>query len=131
MKSAEEILNKTITGDENDGHWFNGELGRKEALQAMHEYAAQDRWVKVSDKPLFTIDEKGNWECTDDGNCEFIAAVPYTDTREPSKTKWWIRHCIVEDIAGLCVVTDDDTEKAGWELSDVTHWQPLPTAPKD
>lgn len=40
MKSAEEILNKTITGDENDGHWFNGELGRKEALQAMHEYAA-------------------------------------------------------------------------------------------
>ena len=129
MKSAEEILKELYAKIE--------EYQRADSaidhmvIEAMHEYAAQDRWVKVSERPLYVIDDKGNWECTEDGNGEFIAAVPYTVTREQSKTKWWIRHCIVEDRIGLCVVTDDDTEKAGWELSDVIYYQPLPTPPKD
>ena len=100
MKSAEEILNKTITGDENDGHWFNGELGRKEALQAMHEYAAQDRWVKVSER----LPEKGERVL-----CNSIYGV---------------------QIGWLTIKGDWQFTNGGSQIS-ITHWQPLPTPPKD
>ncbi len=86
---------------------------------------SQTNWISVEDRPLFTIDENGHWVCTEDGDKEFIAAVEYNDSREPYKTKWWIRHCVVEDGVGLCVVGDDENEPAGYELSDVTHWMPI------
>ena len=88
--------------------------------------ALEGNWISVEDRPLFTIDENGHWVCTEDGDKEFIAAVA---CEEPSGIKWWIRHCVVEDGVGLCVVGDDENEPAGYELSDVTHWQPLPTPP--
>lgn len=88
---------------------------------------AQTNWISVEDRPLFTIDENGHWVCTEDGDKEFIAAVA---CEEPSGIKWWIRHCVVEDSVGLCIVGDYENEPAGYMLSDVTHWQPLPTPPK-
>lgn len=93
---------------------------------ALEEYTSQSKWVSVKEKPLYTKDDKGVWTCTEHGDGEFIAAVPYDDNGE---CRWWIRHCVVEDRIGLCVVTDDDTEKAGWDLEDVTHYQPLPSPP--
>ena len=67
--------------------------------------------------------EKGNWTCTEDGDKEFIAAVPYADSKRPDETNlWWIRHCVVEDEIGLCVVGDDDNEPAGWQLENVVYW---------
>lgn len=86
-------------------------------------------WYSVKDRPLFMKDQYGNWICTEDGNGEFIAAIPYNDSRRPNKGLWWIRHCVVEDEIGLCVVGDDCNEPAGWSLEDVTHWMPMPSPP--
>ena len=87
-------------------------------------------WISVEERPLFTKDEKGNWTCTEDGDKEFIAAVPYVDKKRPEEINlWWIRHCVVEDAIGLCVVGDDDNEPAGWQLEDVTHWMPWVVPP--
>jgi len=87
-------------------------------------------WISVKDRPLFTEDGRGNWICTDDGDAEFIAAVPYKDTERPNETLWWIKHCVVEDAIGLCIVGDFYNELAGWLLDDVTHWMPIPEPPK-
>jgi hypothetical protein len=86
-------------------------------------------WISVEDAPLFIKNENGHWECTENGDNEFIAAVPYTDSAKPGQDLWWIRHCVVEDGEGLHVVCDDYTEKSGWELEDVTHYRPLPSPP--
>lgn len=86
-------------------------------------------WIEVEDAPLFTKDENGNWTCTDAGDKEFIAAVPYGDSRKPDTTYWWIRHCVIQDEIGLCVVGDDDNDPAGYTMEDITHYQPLPAAP--
>jgi len=74
-------------------------------------------WRSVEQFPLFTIGELG-WEATEDGNKEFLAAVP-------TNKGWWIRHCVLQDETGLCVVGDDDNEPAGWDMKDVTHWKPI------
>jgi hypothetical protein len=87
-----------------------------------------DGWISVEDRPLF-INTPHGWKCTEDGEREFIAALPYSDSKRPNEELWWIRHCVVVDSTGLCVVTDDDTEPAGWNLEDVTHWMPLPAPP--
>jgi len=87
-------------------------------------------WHSVEDRPLFTKDRHGYWTCTKDGDKEFIAALQYNDSTRPhEKNLWWIRHCVVQDEIGLCVVGDDDNEPAGWELEDVTHWMPMPSPP--
>lgn len=86
-------------------------------------------WHSVEDRPLFTKDERGNWVCTEEGDGEFIAALPYNDSKRPNEELWWIRHCVVEDEIGLCVVGDDYNEPAGWNLEDVTHWMPIPSPP--
>lgn len=90
----------------------------------------EEGWIPVTETPLYTLDSRGNWECTEMGNKDFIAAVPYEDSNKPNEDLWWIRHCVVEDEIGLCVVGDDSNEPAGWSLEDVTHWQPLPNPPK-
>ena len=79
-------------------------------------------WYSVEDRPLFTKDERGYWVCTEDGEGEFIAALK-------TNKGWWIRHCVVEDETGLCVVGDDYNEPAGWNLEDVTHWRPMWSPP--
>jgi hypothetical protein len=94
-----------------------------ELLEALKE-KPKDGWISVKDRPLYTEDGD-EWITTPDGYGEFIAAVPEADG------KWWIHHCIVEDEIGLCVVGDTDNEPAGYELSDVTHFQPLPSHPKE
>lgn len=86
-------------------------------------------WHSVEDRPLYTKDEHGNLVCTEDGDGEFIAAVPYNDGKRPNEDLWWIRHCVVEDEVGLCVVGDDDNEPAGWSLEDITHWRQMPSPP--
>lgn len=109
--------------------------------EAMKEYANQFKnplpykplngeWRDCKDDPLFTFLANGNWECTENGDREFIAAVPYENIKQPGKNLWWIRHCVIEDGIGLCVIGDDYNEPAGWELQSVTHWQPLPSPPK-
>lgn len=97
--------------------------------EAAYIKAIGDGWVSVEDKPLYTKDANGNWICTEEGDTEFIAAVPYKDKFD--KEHWWIHHCVVEDRIGLCVVGDGDNEKAGWELEDVTHYHPLPQTPNN
>lgn len=88
-------------------------------------------WISVEDKPLFTIDENGNWVCTEAGDEEFIAAVSYSDSKRPNeKNLWWIRHCVIEDKIGLCVVGDDDNSPAGWDMKDILFYQPLPKPPQ-
>ena len=91
-----------------------------------------DGWVSVEEKPLITKDENNNWTCTEDGDKEFIAALPYTEKMKDGtyKDKWWIHHCIIEDEVGLYIVDDEGNTPAGWSIEDVTHWQPLPNPPK-
>lgn len=86
-------------------------------------------WINILDRPLITRNERNEWECTNDGMKEFIAAVPYFLSTCPGIQLWWIRLCIIEDETGLCVVGDDDNEPAGWTIDDVTHYIHLPVAP--
>ena len=79
------------------------------------------QWVSVKDNPLF-INTSLGWECTEDGEGEFLAALQYEDKKHPGKDFWWVRLCTVEDGIGLCVIGEDSNERAGWELSDVTHY---------
>jgi len=86
-------------------------------------------WIDVRDRPLITWDKYKRWECTNDGNKPFVAAVPYLKKDDPGKTFWWIRLCIMEDETGLCIMGDDDNEAAGWRIDDVTHYFHLPENP--
>lgn len=83
-----------------------------------------DQWIPVTEKPLTFYDDN-QWWLTDDGEKEFIAAV------ELSNEKWWVRHCYIEN-GRLMVKGDeiDDDHMAGWEVRDVTHWQPIPEPPQ-
>lgn len=91
-------------------------------------------WISTKDRPLIEPEAVGGWIATVDGDKEFIAAVPYiyddASLNSPVE-KWWIRHCVLEDGTGLCVVGDDDNEPAGWQIEEVTHWMPLPEPPKE
>ena len=95
----------------------------------MHFDALSTSWLSVEDRPLYTEDERGNWVCTEDGDGEFIAAVPYNINNRQNEDLWWIRHCVIEDEIGLCVVGDHDNEPAGWSLADVTHFIPMHSPP--
>lgn len=86
-------------------------------------------WIDVKDRPLITQSKLG-WVCTEDGDKEFIAAVPYNNVDDPDKTLWWIHHCVIEDGTGLCVVGDDWNEPAGWEIQQVQYWKPWAEPPK-
>jgi hypothetical protein len=83
----------------------------------------QSEWISVKDRPLFTLNRHG-WEVTKDGEGEFFAAVPMQDGT------WWMRHCIIQDEIGLCVVGDEDNESAGFGMEEVTHYQFIPSPPK-
>ena len=128
--SAEEILNKKLTDELGSlGIYAMGSSGRIAVLAAMEEYALQaytskDEWVSVEDYPLFTKDEKGFWECTVNGDGQFLAAVPYNSYGD-EKDKWWIRQCVIEDTTGLCVMGDDENEPAGWDMGDITHYKKI------
>lgn len=101
-----------------------------EDIKELKNSAALHEWISVDDRPLFTVDEKGHWTCTEDGTNDFIAALQYEDLERPNQVLWWIHHCVVEDGIGLCIVGDDSNEPAGWELECVTHWKPFPSPPK-
>ena len=100
-------------------------------LLSSKEGASQQEqgWISVKDRPLYQINELGHWVCTKDGEGEFIACIPYNDSKKPNQQLYWIHHCIVIDEDGLCIVVDGDHEKAGWELQHITHWMPLPIPP--
>jgi hypothetical protein len=86
-------------------------------------------WVSVEDRPLVTYNDKGHWEATEDGDKDFIAAVPYAYSDSDNVLQWWIRHCRLHPIAGLCQVIKCHAEPVSWDINDVTHWQPLPQPP--
>lgn len=87
-------------------------------------------WISVKDRPLYENTPNG-WVATKDGDRSggFIAALQYFDSKK-KRHEWWIRHCILEDFTGLCVVGDDCNEEAGWTIDAVSHWMPLPEPPK-
>lgn len=95
--------------------------------------AGREDWVSVEDRPLIRRNNEW-WEITEDGENEFIAAVPYCDaeTDDPTKDRWWIRHCYIDSEGYLNVKRDNemDEDVAGWNVSDITHWKPLPEPPK-
>lgn len=72
-------------------------------------------WISVKDRPLFKILSDETWEATEDGEKEFLAAV------ETNKG-WWIKHCVIEDRIGLCIVGELDNEPAGFDLSDIQYF---------
>jgi hypothetical protein len=80
-----------------------------------------DGWHAASERPLFELKD-GYWITTEDGAEPFLAAVH-------TNKGWWVRHCVIEDGIGLCVVGDDDNEPAGWDMGDVEYWMPLPLPP--
>lgn len=90
-------------------------------------------WIDVKERPLVTYNDKGHWECTEDGDngIGFIAAIPYFNHGKPGENFWWIKHCVIEDEMGLCVVGDDENVPAGYLTSDITHYFHLPEPPKN
>lgn len=81
----------------------------------------ESRWISVKDRPLVNKTERG-WVSTEDGDNEFLAAVELTNG-------WWIKHCVLEDEIGLCVVGDSENEPAGYLIEDVLFYQHI-TPPK-
>ena len=108
----------------------NAQFDRSEEMERDLDNLS-DGWIPITERPLYTMDEKGRWTCTEDGDRQFLAAIPYCDKREPEEILWWIRHCVIVDEVGLCVVGDDVNEPAGWDLEAITHWQPLPQPPQE
>lgn len=98
------------------------------AIRELMEEYASSKWISVDDSPLYK-DTPNGWECTEAGEQEFMAAIQVYNNKT-KETYWWIRHCVVEDEIGLCIVVDDYNEPAGWELSQVEYYQPLPNPPK-
>lgn len=88
-----------------------------------------DGWVETKDIPLYTVDENGNWICTQAGNQPIIAALQYEDLEHPGRLLWWVMPCIVVDQLGLCVINDEENYPAGWDLADITHYKPLDLTP--
>lgn len=84
----------------------------------------KDNWISVQERPLITKSDEheGYWMATDDGSKEFLAAILVHDTRT-GKDEWWIRHCVIEDNTGLCIVGDVDNDPAGWTIEDVQYYQ--------
>lgn len=121
MKLTDEQIQKWLSLETYTVH--EEELCRKAIEWAISEM--QPKWISVKDRPLFEIDN-GTWVATRDGDNPngFWAAVP-------TNNGWWIRHCIIEDMTGLCVVGDDWNEPASYELEYVTHWLPLPEPPNE
>jgi len=105
-----------------------------EELTNSYRKLPKNGWISVKDRPLYTSEDWGEygerWTCTEDGDKPFLAAVPYEDSGLPGENLWWIHHCVVVDQVGLCVVDENGTEPASWELSDVTHFIPISDPPK-
>ena len=101
----------------NGAYWHD--TARREAfIHGLQTGLNMDRWISVKDKPLVVQTEFG-WECTEDGEGEFMAAIM-------QNTGWWIHHCHIVDRIGLCVINeDDDDTPAGYEIEDVQFWQPI------
>ena len=112
-------------------HWNNLSdlVSEIDKLSTTQPTKVDEGWVSVEDRPLFTIESNG-WVCTEEGDKEFIAAVPYRRESKPNEDFWWIRHCVVEDETGLCVVGNDYNDPAEWDLEDVTHYKLLSEPPK-
>ncbi len=87
------------------------------------------KWHSTEDRPLCKKDQKGHLWITDDGDGEFLAAVPYYNKNRPNEELWWIHHCNVGDNGSLFIIGDDYDEPAGWSVQDVTHWHPIPEPP--
>lgn len=87
-------------------------------------------WISTKDRPLYIINEKGWWECTEDGDKPFMAAIPYHNEEGPEKIHWWVHHCVIEDEVGLCVVGEDENIPAGFDMKDVEYYIPIPKPPK-
>ncbi len=79
-------------------------------------------WLRTIDRPLYRVTESG-WECTESGEGEFLAAIPIIVNNEPPS--WWIKQCVIIDVAGLCIVTDDEPELAPYDMGDVTHFMKI------
>lgn len=122
MKSAEEIL-KRIANENSYETWGEfmydtHEHTQNEAtIQAMREYAAQDRWVKVSERLPELID----------GQSEPVLAC----TKLPLGVKNEYMHHILKGYvyrtSKFWYWREDSTQC----INEITHWQPIPTAPKD
>lgn len=87
----------------------------------------KQEWISVEDRPLISQTKLG-WEVNEGVPDEFIGALEVFDNKK-NTSYWWIRHCIIIDEVGLCVMSDDDYEPCGWQISDITYWQPMPEPP--
>lgn len=108
----------------------NPEIKRKQKLYEEWMNKTLDGpegWINVENKPLVTV-SNGGWIVNEGVPDEFLAAV-LEHNNQTGKDNWWIRHCAIIDERGLCVVTDDDHEPAGWEISDVLFYWPFPLPP--
>lgn len=80
-------------------------------------------WVSVADKPLF-YEEGGRRILTETGDGEFVAAIPYSDTKYPGEQLWQVVHCHVDTDGDL---TDSHGDSVGWSLEDVDYYIPIPS----
>lgn len=113
MKNAEEIL-KVIF--ENAGEH---DTPKDIALKAMHEYAEQSRWVKVSERlPEFDVNVLVYWKL------------------EKSKTNGGGYYDMIEIASISSISHGKDWQSVEWRDSEYnsvnpTHWMELHTPPKD
>lgn len=130
------------------GNWDNGEYkGDKKLIEkyvnsAIRIFEEQllnnnsDGWISTEDKPLVSYcsgqdydgKEHKMWQVNEGVPDEFLAALEVCD-KIGNITHWWIRHCVIEDETGLCVVGDDENVPAGWQITDVEFYRPLPPSP--
>lgn len=110
-----------------------GEITYSRMVEMLNEIAEkfyEPKWISVEDRPLIVVEPDEGWFTLPDGDKEFIAAIPYADLSKPDENNlWWIRHCVIDNDS-LCIVGDVDNELCGYNVTDITHWMPLPEPPK-
>lgn len=123
QKKAEEFAD--MRGSADEGWTYNEMVSAY--IQGWMD-CEREEWIDNDVKPLVKETPTG-WITTENCPDQFIAALQYCDN-ETGKQYWWIHHCIIEENIGLCVVGEDDNQPAGWNITDIEYYYPIPKPPK-
>ena len=131
MKSPEEMAEEYLRYENESYYWAKhafhaGYKAAKDQLADTDKVMPQ--WISVKERlPEITPTQGMNYWLT--STCVLIATKE--KTRHVAHLTHWTREPEADWAACACDTPGHDVEPERWKLSDVTHWMPLPEAPKE